>query len=165
MDSSYLSMRQKLAPLRLYTLAPGSAADCELKAYAAGLDPLFDALEQDEREAFIGTAGDEGLRAWEMFLEREKPDLPTEKRRALLLGAMRVEEGEATAEGFLHFLHNCGLEQVTVRERHDRQRLSVFIDDRLNEGEKTAIGKKIAQAAPAHLLVTVAYQDGSSIDI
>lgn len=161
--SSYDSMKQKLLPLRLYAFEEGSAVDCELKAYAQGLDPLFEELALDEREAFIVTAEDEGLRERERFLEREKPDLPVEKRRALLLGFERAGEKEATADGFRQFLTDCGLEQATVEEVPLRQLIRVFIDDRLDEGGKTLIAKKIAQAAPAHLPVRIHYQDGSFV--
>lgn len=160
---SYASMRQKLAPLRLYSLEEGSAVDCELKAYAEGLNPLNESLAHDTREAFIATAEDEGLRERERFLDREKPDLPVETRRALLLGLERVGTAEATPDGFLQYLHDCGLEQVTVREVPTRQFINVFIDDRLDEGGKTRIAQKIAQAAPAHLPVRINYQDGTSV--
>lgn len=161
--SSYESMKQKLLPLRLYAFAEGSAVEAELKAYAEGLDPLLEALAHDEREAFIGTAEDEGLSEREKFLEREKADLTVEKRRALLLGTERAGKKEGTAEGFRQFLADCGLEQVTVEEVPLRQNIKVYIDDRLDEGGKTMIAQKIAQAAPAHLPIRIHYQDGSSI--
>ena len=161
--NSYESMKQKLRPLRLYHLAEGSAADCELKAYAAGLDPLFDALETYEREAFIGTAEDEGLRAREQFLDREKTGLSVEKRRALLLGAERAVSGDGTAAGFAQFLSDCGLENAYAREYPTHQRFTIYINDRLNEGEKSLVAKKVAREIPAHLTVTLYFQDGSSV--
>lgn len=161
--SSYASMKQKLRPLRLYHLSEGSAADCELKAYAEGLDPLFAALDECEREAFIGTAEGEGLCARERFLDREKPGLSVEKRRALLLGEERAAAGDGTAAGFARFLADCGLEDAYAREFPSHLRFSIFINDRLNEGEKTLITQKIAREIPAHLTVSLFFQDGSSI--
>ena len=74
--NSYASMKAKLAPLGIYTLAEGSVTDCELKAYAAGIDRLFDTLDIAERESFIETAETYGLSEREKFADKEKPELP-----------------------------------------------------------------------------------------
>ena len=86
--NSYASMKAKLAPLGIYTLAEGSVTDCELKAYAAGIDRLFDTLDIAERESFIETAETYGLSEREKFADKEKPELPVNTRRELLLRSL-----------------------------------------------------------------------------
>ncbi len=162
---SYDSMKSKLEPIGVYSLAPGDITDCELKAYACGLDPLFDKLEEFEREGFIATAESYGLSEREKFLDREKPGLTTARRRELLIALEQSLGMKATPSEFLEYLQNCGLEQVTISEYPTRQRLSVFIDDDLNAGQKRLIVKKTAAAAPAHLNVMIHFHDGSQENV
>lgn len=157
---SYDSMRSKLEPIGVYSLASGDVTDCELKAYACGLDPLFDELEEFEREGFIATAESYGLSERERFLEREKPDLSTARRRELLIALEQGLGMKATPADFIRFFYNCGLEQVSITEYPGRQRVMVYLDDDLNEGQKRLIVKKTAQVSPAHLNVTITFHDG-----
>ena len=116
--SSYDSMRGKLQPLRLYTLAPGSETDHELHAYAAGLDPMFHELTVAAREAFIQTAESYGLSEREKFIEKEKAELSAASRRELLLGSEQPYD-ERTPSGFQAFLENiCGLEEAHFQEQN-----------------------------------------------
>ncbi len=163
--SSYDSMKSKLAPLGVYTLAAGSEIDCELQAYGCGLDVLFDKLDEFEREAFIATAESYGLSEWERFLEKEREEQPTASRRALLLGYEQGLRLGARASDFAHFLASCGLEQAVVREYPADQRLEIEIGDVLDEGRKSLVGKKITQALPAHLNATITFRDNTSISV
>lgn len=162
---SYDSMKSKLAPLHLYTLAAGSAVDHELKAYACGLDPLFDALDEEEREGFIATAESYGLSEREKFLEKEKPQLSTERRRALLMGFEKENHGAGTLGGFLRYLADIGLTQVSIQETPLRQYLQISVGDVLDEGQKTLVVEKLRQAVPLHLNVHVYLQSGETIVI
>ncbi|MCD8025632.1 MAG: hypothetical protein LUF33_01500 [Clostridiales bacterium] len=63
---SFTSMKSKLLPLGLYTIEDGSNLYAELKAYAAGLDSVFENLDTMLREYFIDTAQTYGI------TEREK---------------------------------------------------------------------------------------------
>ena len=161
---SYESMHAKLEPLHLYTLAQGGEVDCELKAYACGLDPLFGALDVMLREAFIATAESYGLSERERFLEKERSGLSVARRRELLTG-YETENDDATADGFLLFLTHCGLEQATVSENPTSNRLSVYIADDLDAAQKSLIGEKIAKAAPSHLDTMIHFHDGTGVTV
>ena len=158
--SSYDSMKSKLTPLGIYSLESGGTVDRELAAYAEGLDPLFDELDEMEREGFISTSESYGLSEREKFIDREKPDLTAAQRRERLLMQEKSACGDATAAGFRQYLSDCGLQDFRVDEYPSRQRVIIYINDVLNEGEEGLIGSKIAMAAPAHLNVMVYYQSG-----
>ena len=158
--SSSDSMKSKLAPLGVYTLETRGTVDRELSAYAEGLDPLFDELDEMERESLIPTAEDWGLSEREKFIDREKPQLTPARRRELLIMQEKSASGDASAAGFRQYLSDCGLQSFRVDEFPSRERIAIYINDVLNEGEKTLIGSKIAMAAPVHLSVMVYYQDG-----
>ena len=159
---SYTSMKSKLAPTGLYGLEPGSEVDCELTAYAAGLQPLFQQLDEIEREAFIVTAQTYGLSERELFTGSEKSDLPVETRRSYLLTSEHSLGGEASLEGFKAYLSKCGISQFTVRENVSHRAVQIFIDDNLTDGEKSLVRKKITGTFPVHLNVTVHYRDGGT---
>lgn len=163
--TSYESMRKKLAPLQLYSLDAGSEVDCELKAYAAGLEPLFDMLAELEREGFVDSALTYGLSRRERFIDREQAELTVEKRRGLLTGAERQLGVDATYNSFVQYLSDCGWENVTVREYPAKQVIHVYFDDDLTEGQQTAAVKKLRMAMPAHLPLHVYFHDGSNISL
>ena len=158
---SYASMKAKLAPLGVYTQAPGSVTDRELRAYAEGIDTLFDALDIAERESFIETAETYGLSEREKFLEKEKPDLPVAERRALLLRFEQRLHQEGTAAAFTTFLHECGLTDVNLTEYTSRRLLVIRVGNTLDEGQKSMASKKIRQAVPAHLTINLIFADGT----
>ncbi len=54
-------LREKLDGCGLYDLQQGTVVYAELAAYAAGLQMIYDQLEELERELFITTAEDRGL--------------------------------------------------------------------------------------------------------
>jgi len=162
--NSYASMRAKLAPLGVYTPAAGSETDCELKAYAAGIDVLFDALDIAERESFIETAETYGLSERERFLERERPELPVAERRERLLRCEQDVNRNGTAAAFEAYLHECGLTEVTITEYNIRRLLVIRVGNALDEGEKSMAVKKIKQAAPVHLTINLLFADGTEVD-
>ena len=155
--TEYEAMRAKLMPLGVYTLAQGSLVDCELKAYAAGLEPLQEQLREMEREAFIVTAQTYGLSERERFIDREQTDLSVAARRSLLLGSEQALGADATPAGFVRMLSSFGLTSFHITERPAQNELLITIDDVLSDSRKSLISEKIAQAAPAHLVVTVTY--------
>ena len=163
--NSYASMKAKLAPLGIYTLAEGSVTDCELKAYAAGIDRLFDTLDIVERESFIETAETYGLSEREKSADKEKPELPVNTRRELLLGYEQHLNRSGTAAAFTAFLHECGLTDMTMSEYHLHHYLTIHVNNELDEGQMSMAIKKIKQAVPAHLSVNIAFADGTSLSL
>lgn len=149
--TSYESMKQKLAPMGLYSLSSGSEVDCELKAYAMGLQPLFDELDMLEREAFIPTAETFGLRERERFIGKERDDLNTEERRERLICAEQCMGDDATLRGFEKFMRSCGLKKFEVVEYPTRARIEIFVNDLLPPGEKNLVVEKISREVPAHM--------------
>lgn len=82
--SSYDSMKTKLEPVGLYSISEGSNISNELKAYAEGIDPLFEDLDVMTRECFIDTAETYGITQRENFTGKERSDYTLEQRREML---------------------------------------------------------------------------------
>lgn len=92
-------MKQILENTGLYTVSEGSLAEAELKAYAAGLDICFDALEELERECFIATAESYGLEYREAMMHRLNLQNTLSARRNALLKAFSITACDYTPEG------------------------------------------------------------------
>ncbi len=162
---SFDSMKNKLAPLGVYSLEDGSTTVCELKAYSEGLDPLFNRLEEFERESFIATAETYGLSERERFSDKEKPDLTVEQRRALLTGLEQDLGAKGTPNGFTKHLNDNGIMDFSIDEYPTRQRMSIYINDDLNSAQIKRATKIIAQAVPSHINVKLFFSDDTQIDI
>lgn len=157
---SFESMKRKLKPLGLYRLEENTAVSAELSAYAAGLDVLYDILEEMEREAFTQTAESYGLSERERFAGVEQKELSTEKRRELLIGAEQTLGLSGTPRDFEKYLRAIGLEQAEIVERPRNSWLQIFVSDRLSEVQIKAAAEKILKAAPPHINVTASFLNG-----
>lgn len=156
---SYLSMKQKLEPLRLYNLSGTDEVSCELKAYAAGLDALFQMLSELEREFYIPTAQSFGLSIRERFLGREKPNLSTAERREALMYVEKSVIGDITDSGFAQFLSEIGVEDYNLSTSYTRGRVDITINDSKTDGEKSLIEKQIEAEIPAYMTLTVTFAE------
>ena len=73
-----------------------SNSNAELMAYAEGLDMIFGELEETEREAFVSTAIDKGLRMYEDVMDICNIDTSLAGRRKSILAALSVSDGDFT---------------------------------------------------------------------
>lgn len=97
--SEFEIMKKRLEDTGLYDIEPGGIVYAELKAYAAGLDLLFDEAEELIRECFIPTAESYGLELREELLQRVNLLNTLEGRRNALINAFSLSSGDFTAEG------------------------------------------------------------------
>lgn len=153
---SFISMKNKLEPLGLYDLEGSGETVCELKAYAEGLNVLFDTLAELEREYYIPTAESFGLSRRESFVNRETPDLSVQERRDSLL-YLEKSVGDITDSGFEEFLGRIGLNDYTVSIDRTRAKIDIAVSDQKTDGERAWIAKRIRAEIPAHMTLTVTY--------
>lgn len=152
-------MSQKLSPLGIYDTENSTVLKAELKAYAEGLDTLFDTLSVLERELFIPTAESFGLSSRERFTGREKPGLTTEQRREELLYNERNVTGEITDSAFEAFLERIGLVDYTINIMRGRGTFTLTVNDRKSDGEKALIEKQVIAEIPAYLTPTIIFAE------
>lgn len=89
------SMKKELRATGLYALSGATLVDAELASYAAGLQPVSDAIEELQRELFVQTASGYGLSLRErLFLLGAEGDEAQRRAAVTALGA-------ATPRGFL----------------------------------------------------------------
>lgn len=148
-------MKSKLAPLGLYSLAQGNAVDCELMAYAEGLDILFDTLDEMTDEAFIPTAKGYGITEREIFSGRERADLSLEKRREALLAKELSFDPDKSIDGFKKLIERCGVKDYELKVNQSRCSIEIKINDKLSAGEMAMLEESIYNTAPVHFTVII----------
>ena len=156
---SLVSMKQKLEPLGLYDLSGSGEVDCELKAYAEGLDTLFDTLDELQRENFIQTAESFGLSRRESFEIRERAELPVQERRDSLMYYERTVITGLTDSEFAEFLERIGLTDYTLSVNHSRGSMNLRIADSKTDGEKALIETQIRAEIPTHMRLEISYSE------
>ena len=152
---SYTSMVKKLTDTKLYSVRTGGRTYAELIAFAAGLDLLFNELDEMLKEYFIDTAQSYGLTERERFTGAVRDDLSIEKRRELLKIREQTNEEFCTPEGFNKILEGYGLGGFELIENPQKNALTVKIYDALDVQNKAWVNKMIENDFPAHLAVTV----------
>lgn len=145
---TYGSMRARLLETGLYRLDGGTLADCELKAYAAGLDPVRGALTELQRESFAETAEGYGLENRERAF-RLSSSGETDARRAAVLAMGTVTPDSFTKAGLEAALAALGLD-VSLEERAEGRKLIAHFLKMPDCGEAEAV-KKLEIFLPAHL--------------
>lgn len=155
--SSYDSMKQKLLPLRIYSLAEGAETDCELKAYAEGLDSLSAQLTHLLREGFVATAQDEGLSERERFIGNVREQLLVSSRRARLLGYETRRLHEGSLSGVEAFVRDCGVSDFEIEQNAAAARLAFTIRDTLDSAQKQLLEEQITGAVPPNLVLLFQY--------
>lgn len=156
--TSYESMTQKLAPLGLYRLTPGTQTDLELRVYADELDRLFGRLDEMTRECFIATAQDWGITQRERFFGKEKTGLSLEVRRELLLTAERETGSDPTPEGCGDFLRSCGAEDFEINESPSLAKITVTIRGISDGGAQKLIKNRMEAYIPAHCKLIMSFE-------
>ena len=146
--TAYDSMRSKLAPLGIYAFAEGGAVDCELRAYAAGLDRLYDELDILYREAFIPTAESYGLSERERFTGKVRDDLTTAQRRALLIESEQSGCGANDIAALERIVERLGITDYSVESLPRQSELDVYVNEELSDWQTDALHKQVKAFAP-----------------
>lgn len=146
------SLTDKLKSTGLYKLGGNILVDAELAAYAAGLNILYDALEELEREMFIQTAFDYGLTLREQAFGPKRTDLPVGDRRSMLLCRGSVTVNDYTRESIERAMLASGI-RTSVSEKIAEKKLYVnFIESLIDSRPQTEIIAATNEFLPAHLV-------------
>lgn len=158
---SFTSMKTKLDNTGLYTIEKGANIYAELKAYAAGLDVLFETLDKMLAELFIDTAQDYGIRCREELLGKVKSGYTLNERREMLKIYERMMGGKCTPEAFEMILRGYGLKSFEITENPTQNKIDVTVNENVPVELKALVEKRIALDFPTHLNVAVNYPEQS----
>lgn len=150
-------LRELLRPLRLYSLDTGYGA-VELEQEGKVLDQCYNAIDQIETEAFLNTALDYGLEAYEALFPYRPASENLEDRRQAILALLRIDGGCFTIDALNDTLRGCGI-HATVRESDTAMTVEITFPDMQGIPENMGeIQKRIEQILPCHLEVVYCYK-------
>ena len=152
-------MKQKLMPLGLYDLEGQSEVLCELKAYAEGLDLLFEYIDELFRENYIATAESYGLSRREKIISREHPEQTASQRREALIYFEKTVKTTLNDDDFAEFLENIGVTDYTLDVRLRQGEFNITIADEKTDGEKALLEQRIRAEIPAHMTCKFHYPE------
>ncbi len=152
-------MKQKLMPLGLYDLEGQSEVLCELKAYAEGLDLLFEYIDELFRENYIATAESYGLSRREEIISREHPEQTASQRREALIYFEKTVKTTLNDDDFAEFLENIGVTDYTLDVRLRQGEFNITIADEKTDGEKALLEQRFRAEIPAHMTCKFNYPE------
>lgn len=155
---SYESMKARLLETGLYALNGKTLVDFELRAYAAGLDSVRDALTKLQKESFTATAESYGLENREKAFRLSSLGKTEERRKALVaMGA--VTPDSFTKAGVEAALAGLGLEASLEESQADRKLIVHFL--KMPDCGETEAAQKLKIFLPAHLSYETDYNSVS----
>ena len=145
-------MKARLLPTGLYSLTGSTGVDCELQAYAAGLDPLISAVKELQRESFLATAEGYGLETFEHLCRLTSvPSDLTETRKQL--AAICAEGADDCSESAILSLMQALGFTMTITADSGKKRVACTITEK-PAGSTSEILRRLNSVFPAHLTDT-----------
>ncbi len=142
----FQNMVQRIEETGMYEVTQGGELYAELMAYAEGLDMIFGELEETEREAFVSTAIDKGLRMYEDVMDICNIDTSLEGRRKSILAALSVSDGDFTLGSLERMLD---IYNISGSITESGNTLTLTIDDDLTAAQRTRIKDHLENLIPA----------------
>lgn len=150
------TMAAALRTTGLYTLSGETLVDCELAAYSAALDVLYERIAVLKRESFVETAEEEGLSNRELLFGL-KPNGTVESRRKALLQCGTVDANAFTRNDFLTLFQSVGVE-AEILEDPAGQKLTFNCSGPADAQARADAVEYLARFLPAHLDVTLDFR-------
>lgn len=146
-------MKNRLLPTGLYLLSGSGGVDFELMAYAAGLDPLIDAVKELQRESFFATAESWGLSSFEAACGLKNPPADLAEARKRLAALTSVCGDDCSADAVLSLLTSLGF-TLTLSKGSAAGSLVCSVT-KVPEGTSAELLQELQGFFPAHLNVAV----------
>lgn len=161
---SLSSVIQKLEPLGVYNLKPGSNIYWELYAYCKELDRLNTELDEMVKEAFIPTAETYGLTQKEKLYDQGSEGISTALRRSMLIKRFSARDDTFTLKDITVFISGLGIEFQLTESPKENTVIAEVSKSVYTQEKESFIKEQIQGVMPAHLNVEV-YFGGKSWNV
>ncbi|GEM_PF-1544420 len=143
----YEGMQHLLEATGLYAAGDDSIVGAELQAYAAGLDPLFDAIQELKRECFVSTAQDYGLSCREAMLNRVNLLETLQGRRNALEKALSLTAKDCTVSGMQKVIESFNA-HGTLTFSDSEMKIVFHCTDSMNEEQRELMQEQMRLMMP-----------------
>lgn len=156
--TAYESIRDKLLPLSIYNIMPDGLIEAEVRAYAVGLQGLYDAVDEAIRECFVQTAESWGLTSLELMTRTYESGDEIEDRRKKLLTKLSIKPTDIGVDGLKKVVASLGLE-CDITENDSASKVYVNVTTDVDESKQAFIETEIKRFTPQHLLMYVTFNN------
>lgn len=158
--TAYESIKNKLDTIGVYSIEQDGLINAETKAYAAGLQPLYDEAEELLKEGFIQTAESSGLEQLEFMTRSYLSGGSLEERRSRLIKRLSISPGEAGLQRLIMQAESMGLE-CSITEDVTMSKLYLDVTTEVSDDEKAFLQAELLRFKPLHLLMYVTFSGES----
>ena len=143
-------LQRLLSPLGVYDLREESVSGAMVAALGEELDTVWAQLQQDTRDAFPQTAGDDALPAWESICPTHFLAETPAERRSILTHLLTQEEVNCSASAVVALLAACGFE-ATVDEVTEAPKIAISLPElSLTDEQEGSLKTMVSELVPAH---------------
>lgn len=149
--TAYGSIKDKLSALNIYSLQADGLIEAELRAYAVGLQGLYDAVSDMLREMFIQTAEDVGLTELELMAALYASGDNIAERRERLLKRLSVKPTDINADGLKNAVASLGIE-CNISESPSESWVNIDILTPVDKNRQSSVAAELNRFVPCNLV-------------
>ncbi len=156
--TAYGSIRDKLSVLSIYSIQPDGLTEAELRAYAAGLQGLYDTVDNILREMFIQTAEDEGLTNPELMAALHTSGNNIAERRERLLKRLSIKPTDIGIGGLEKAVASLGIE-CNISDSPSVSWVKINVLTPVDESRQESVAAEIKKFVPCHLVPQLSFKN------
>lgn len=154
--TAYESIKEKLSATGLYNINRNGLIDAEIKAYDAGLQNLYNGIDELLRECFIQTAEGWGLEQLEAMAKTYMSGDSLEFRREKLMNRLQVNSGSIGKDALEKQAASLGL-SCTITENISESKIYLDILTEVADEKKDFLKEELMRFEPPHLIMYVSF--------
>lgn len=155
--TAYESIKEKLSAVGIYSIKQGGIIDAEIKAYAVGLQGLYDGIDEFLRECFVQTAESCGLEQLEAMTRTYMSGDSLEVRRKKLMNRLQISPDINGKDALEKQAASMGL-SCNITENPSESKIFVDVLTEVEADKKEFLKAELLRFAPLHLIMEVTFQ-------
>ena len=154
--TAYESIKEKLSGVSIYSFDKDGLLEAEIKAYAAGLQVLYDGVDELLRECFVQTAEGYGLEQLEAMARTYINGDDVESRREKLINRLSINPGIIGKDALEKQVASLGL-RCNITENVSESKVYVDILTDVADDRKEFVKAELLRFTPMHLIMYIKF--------
>lgn len=154
--TAYESIKEKLSAIGIYSIKQGGLIDAEIQAYAAGLQEVYDSIDELLCECFVQTAESYGLEQLETMTRTYMSGDELEVRREKLMNRLQINPSIIGKDALEKQVASLGL-SCNITESVSDSKIYVDILTEVTDDKKEFLKEELLRFTPLHLIMNVTF--------
>lgn len=143
-----------MSAVSLYSFEENGLIDAEIKAYAAGLQKVYDEIDELLRECFVQTAENYGLKQFESMTRTYMNGDNVESRREKLMNRLQINPSIIGKDALEKQVASLGL-KCNISGSVAESKVYVEILTEVDDDKKEFLKSELMRFTPPHLIMYV----------